>query len=223
MGKFVIVGGDTGSGKSRSLKNLESKSSFLINVLGKDLPWKSSKQVFNKSNSYITEKYEDIMSLLRKADNNKEIKTFIIDDIGFLMTTELFNRSKETGYTKFTEIGKHMQQLIQAIKYLRDDLVVVAMFHTDFIKSDDINIKLKLKTIGQLLEDKYNPLATTAIALFTYVKLEENTPAKYYFVINKAILDGIEVPAKTPEDMFEETLIENDLSLVINRINEYYN
>jgi hypothetical protein len=35
-------------------------------------------------------------------------------------------------------------------------------------------------------------------------------------------VDGVEIPAKTPDGMFEEDFIPNDLQMVVNNIKSYY-
>lgn len=152
------------------------------------------------------------------------IKNLILDDIGFVMTTELFNRSKETGFGKFTDIGLHMQQIISKAKTLREDLNVVFMFHEDDDVSDRIKVGKKLKTIGNMLEDKYNPLGVVSCALFTNVEYDDKSgAAKYTFITNRTLKNNLVIPAKSPEGMFSALEIPNDLSLVFKAMDEYYN
>lgn len=226
MARVTIVCGETGTGKSTSIKNLDPKETYIINVLNKPLPFKGSKSLYSTEakNTKSTDSYQEVYGLL-EAINTKapHIKNIIVDDIGFVMTTELFARSKETGFTKFTDIGLHMQQIISYAKNMREDINVVFMFHEEDDVSDRIKVGKKVKTIGNLLEDKYNPLGVVSCALFTNVSYEDKTgEAKYSFITNRTLKNGLVIPAKSPDGMFDTLEIPNDLSLVFKAMDEYY-
>lgn len=100
MAKATIICGETGTGKSSSIKNLNPDETYIINTLNKPLPFKGSKSLYNtdKKNTKSTDSYSDIQGILKAInDNAPHIKNVIIDDVGFIMTTELFARAKETG------------------------------------------------------------------------------------------------------------------------------
>jgi hypothetical protein len=224
MGKVVLIAGDTGTGKSRAMKNLNPKETYIVNVLNKPLPFKGSGSLYSSTigNMYSTDNYVAILNAVKQVDGKMPgIKNLILDDIGFTMTTELFNRSAETGFVKFTEIGLHMQQIIKAAKDSRPDLNVALVFHTEDDTSDKLKVAKKLKTIGSLLDDKYNPLGVVAVCLITHVDLDAEAGPKYSFVTNRTKIDGIMIPAKSPEDMFESLHIDNDLKLVFESMEEY--
>lgn len=224
MAKVVIVAGDTGTGKSTSIKTLNPKETFIINVLNKPLPFKGSSKLYSEDSKNIksVSNWGEVKSGIEALAKRTEIKNIIVDDIGFIMTEELFARNKETGYTKFTDIGVHMQQILNTAKSQRDDLNICLMFHSDDDVSDKIKVGKKLKTIGNLLEDKYNPLAIVSVALFTDVSFDKEGKAEYSFITNRTMVNNILIPAKTPGDMFETAKIPNDLKLVFDKMNEYY-
>lgn len=152
MAKVTIICGDTGTGKSTSIKNLDPSETYIVNTLNKPLPFKGSKGLYSetKKNTKSTDSYQDVGNILKGInDQAPHIKNVIIDDVGFVMTTELFARSKETGFGKFTDIGLHMQQIISYAKSMRDDMNVVFMFHEEDDVSDRIKVGKKLKTIGK--------------------------------------------------------------------------
>lgn len=226
MSKVIALIGDTGTGKSRSMLNLDSTETYVINVLNKPLPFRGSAKVYNKENKTMsnTESWSVVLATMKSInDNAKHIKNLIIDDAGFIMTAELFSRAKESGYGKFTEIGTHIQQIISYAKEMRDDLNVVFIFHDEDDISDKIKVGKKIKTIGMMLEDKYNPIATVSVALFTDVSFTKEGEAKYGFITNRIQRGSIVIPAKSPEGMFEEAVIPNDLATVFTKMNEYYN
>lgn len=221
MANVIIVAGDTGTGKSRSLMNLDPKETAVINVLNKKLPFKGSSEMYSVDNKNIfsMDKWVDVFNAIKNIPPH--IKNIIVDDIGYVMTGELFERSSENGFTKFTDIGKHMQQIIVAAKNIPTDVNIVLMFHTDDEYSDRIKIGKKLKTIGMMLEDKYNPLGVVTIALFTEVTYNAEGLPSYSFITNRINVNGVVIPAKSPEGMFP-TRIPNDLKTVFEKIEEYY-
>lgn len=109
-----------------------------------------------------------------------------------------------------------MQQIIKACKDSKLETVTL-MFHLDNDPMTGINIK----TIGRLLQDKYNPAGVVDVMLVTNVEFGTDGAPKYTFVTNRMLVAGKEIPAKSPAGMFE-LKIDNDLAYVIEQINEYY-
>ncbi len=225
MAKVVLVIGDTGTGKSTAIKTLDPKETFIFNILNKPLPFKGSSKLYNvtEKNIYVTDSWSKVIDMLVKASEQTTIKNIILDDIGFVATKEFFDRSSEVGFSKFSDIGVHMQKIIEKSKNLREDLNICLMFHEDDDISDKIKIGKKVKLIGQLLEDKYNPLAIVSVCLFTDVSYDKDGKAEYNFITQRTQVRGQTIPAKSPEGMFETPKIPNDLALVFNKMNEYYN
>ena len=221
-----MIIGDSGTGKSRSILNLNPKETFIVNVLNKPLPFKGSIEKYSteNKNTVSTTSYKEVLSILKGIDTTApRIKNLVIDDAEFIMTTELFNRANENGYDRFTEIGLHMQQILSYSKNVRDDLNLAFLFHEDDVFSNKIKISKKVKTIGMMLEDKYNPISVVSVALFTAVSFSDKqvTPT-YNFVTNRVMIEGIVIPAKSPEGMFDDLYIPNDLDFVFRKIREYY-
>lgn len=108
MSNFVLILGETGSGKSTSLKSLNPKETIVINVLGKRLPFKGSASVYNETNKNLfhIDRWEDIIKYLDSINHNATyIKNIVIDDATYIMRTEFFNRSSERGYDKFAKFS----------------------------------------------------------------------------------------------------------------------
>lgn len=223
MGNIVAVLGETGSGKSRSIKNLTPEDVVVVNVLGKDLPFKGSRSAFNSENRTMFREsaWENVVALIRNISENSTKKYLIIDDARYIMEKEFMKRAKEVGYSRFTEIAQHFQAIIDAGEQSRSDLTIVLMLHDDDIVNDKAIVGKKVKTVGKMIDDHYNPMEVVPICLYCKPSFEKGTPV-YQFYTQKTIVNGIEYPAKTPEGMFNSLTIPNDLAIVFAAIDEYY-
>ena len=137
-------------------------------------------------------------------------------------TKEYFKRAKETGYSKYTELAMHFQQIISTIENMRDDINVFLILHSEDIQSDKTTVGYKVSTIGQLLDSQYNPVEVVPMVLYSSVQYDDKGQAKYGFYTHRFKDGTIEIPAKTPDGMFEEDFIPNDLGYVVKAMNEYY-
>lgn len=206
MGRLVLIYGKSGSGKSRSLKNFAEDEILLINVVGKELPFrKKFKFVLNSRN------YKTIKSQLAKMP----LKAAVIDDAGYLMTDK-FMREHSAGrkgkevYDLYNEIGDEFYFLIDFIRNtLPEDVIVYVMMHENM--NDDGNTQLK--TIGRMLDEKCCIEGLSTICLRCM-----SEDGKHFF---KTVTNGQDI-SKSPEEMFESEEIENDLKAVDTAIREYY-
>lgn len=224
MGKILIVVGPTGSGKSRSIKNLDPAKTVVVNVLKKDLPFKGSRALYSAQNKNLAnlDKWDDVVEFIEYISSSRpHITTLVIDDARFIVEKELFRRAKETSYGKFTEMAAHFQKIIETAENARGDLNVVLMLHDDDVISDGAVVAKKVKMSGKMIEDHYNPLEVVPICLYCKPSMEK-TSATYQFYTHKCMVGTAEIPAKTPEDMFTENTIPNDLALVFKAMDEYY-
>lgn len=221
MSESILVLGESGSGKSYALRNLNPETTFLINVIGKNLPFKGYKKKFTsiedindenfdfkKGNLFISDNAMEIWKCYKIVDKRTEIKTLIIDDFQYIIANEFMRRAKESGYGKFSEMGSKSWSLINQSFKLRDDLIVFFLNHSDI---DEFG-KARCKTIGKLLSEKI-----TIEGMFTTVLHSVVNDDGYWFMTQS---DGRHV-AKSPVDMFQDKLIPNDLALVVDAIRKY--
>lgn len=199
MGIPVLILGESGSGKSTSLRNFEPSEISIFNVAGKPLPFRK------KLPKATISDYGKIMAGMQKSDK----KSFAIDDSQYLLCFEMFSHAKETGYQKFTDMALNFYTLIKfVIDRLPDDVIVYFLHHTE----TDANGKLKAKTVGKMLDEKL-----TVEGLFSIVLLCQTDGTRHYFVTQS---DGY-TTAKSPMDMFDLE-IDNDLKFVDTKIREYF-
>jgi hypothetical protein len=226
MNNFVVILGSSGNGKSSSIKSLDPKETFIINVLNKNLPFKGSKKNYNKDNKNITstsnwDKISKLLTLI--SDKYENVKNIVIDDAIYIMRTEFFDRSGERGYDKYNELADHFRKIISKCNSLREDITVFLMLHTEAIETSGDIKTYKASTVGKLLDKMYDPLENTTITLFCQPQFDDATGKPTYgFYTHKIRVDGIEIPAKTPDGMFEEDFIPNDLQIVLDNIKTYY-
>lgn len=218
MAREVLVVGTSGTGKSTSMKTLNPKHTFIINVARKPLPFRGWKSKYNgdAKNFFQSDNTAQILAALKKINEMKDIHTVIIDDYQYTMANEYMRRANETGFKKFTDIAQGAWNIIDYVKSMRDDLTVVFMMHSEIDYDANGNKRVKAKTIGKMMDNVVTLEGLFSIVLFTKVVKGENG-MEYTFTTQT---DGVDT-AKSPEDMFSTSSIPNDLNLVINKIKEY--
>ena len=200
MGIPVLIIGESGSGKTYSIKNFEPQEVGIYMVEKSRMPFKKK-----FDNVLKDAKYGDILRSLNKS----KLKRYVIDDSQYLMVNEFFDRAKETGYQKYTDIGLNFRNLIHMINHnLADDIIVYFLHHTETSDTGSV----KAKTVGKLL-DNY----LTIEGCFNIVLMCVAEGNEHFFMTQS---DG-RATAKSPEGMFE-LKISNDLKAVDTAIREYY-
>ena len=196
--------GESGSGKSASLRNFAPNEISVFNVTSKPLPFKQGKTKIPKIDNAT---YTDIANAL--ANPNK--RAYVIDDAGYLLSFEMFKRANETGYSKFTDMAKNFFDMLDFINTkLPNDIIVYITMHTE----DDPEMhRVKVKTIGKMLDQNLK-----IEGLFSIVLRAVQTEDGYKFVTR----DDMVSTAKSPIGMWEEDMIDNDLKEVDRVIREYY-
>lgn len=225
MSNLVLVMGESGSGKSTSIKSLDPKETVIFNILGKRLPFKGSAAAYNEANKNLfkVDDWQTIVNYLNSISTQApHIKNIVIDDAIYIMRTEFFNRAKENGFNKYNELADHFRRIIATCSSLRDDLNIFMLLHVESVEADGSIIGYKSSSVGKLLDKMYRPEENTAITLFAQPKFDDKGKASYGFYTHKMKVNGIELPSKTPEGMFEEDWIPNDLGLVSKAMKEYY-
>jgi hypothetical protein len=225
MSNLVIVLGSSGSGKSTSIKTLNPKETVVINVLGKDLPFKGSRVNYTKENKNLVQSsnWDSVRSMIVSISQKfLNVKNIIIDDAIYIMRTEFFDRSKESGFNKYNELADHFRKIISECSNLRNDITVFMMLHTETVENEGSVIGYKASTVGKLLDKMYNPLESVSITLFCQPKYDDRGKPEFGFWTHPMKVNGIEIPAKSPDEMFEDDFIPNSLQYVLDKMHEYY-
>lgn len=220
MARAIAIVAETGMGKSYSIRNMDPEKTFIINVAGKDLPFPGyMKKYIRGKNLAIqihTIKVTELVYKIATEPKFSHIEYLIIDDFQYLMADEFMSKAMEKGFTKFTVLGKNIYDLLapKTLSGFRDNLNIAILGHGE-VKPDD---KIRLKTIGKLLDDKITLDGLFTISLHGVTIEEDAETMSYKFLTNT---DGVH-GAKSPYGMFKNRYIDNDLNYVFNRIKEYY-
>lgn len=201
MGIPVLILGDTGSGKSTSLRNFEPGEIGIFNVAGKPLPFK--KKLPKKDNATYGNIYKGL------SDEHRKLNKYVIDDSQYLMAFAMFDRAKEIGYGKYTDTALDFRNLIDfIIRSTPNDCIVYLLHHTEQTETG----KIKAKTSGKMLDNQL-----TVEGLFSIVLLCSVENGQHKFITYS---DG-STTAKCPMDMLEAE-IDNDLKFVDTAIRAYW-
>ena len=200
MAVKVLIVGESGAGKSASLRNFKENEVAIFNVSEKPMPFRKKLPMCMTSDmKVITDEFR------RNARN-----CYVVDDAGLAMTFYLFGKVNETGYGKFTTVAKDFYDMVQsAIRDTSDDTIVYFTMHID--RSED-GSKVKAKTAGKMIDSQL-----TLESLFSIVLYCVTDGRRHYFITQS---DGV-TTAKSPMDMFPLE-IDNDLKAVDTAIREYY-
>lgn len=210
MSIATLILGESGTGKSTSLRTLDPAHTLLIQAVKKPLPfkakgWKTRATLQDSGNVFQT----DDSSLMEKVMRKSPHDVIVIDDFQYVMANEYMRRTAETGYQKFVDIGKNAWSLLEAAADLAPQRRVYILSHTD----TDTFGKTKIKTIGKMLDEKITLEGMVTIVLRTQVR-----DGHYTFATQNNGNDT----TKSPMGMFSEQFIDNDLAAVDAAIFAYY-
>ncbi len=205
MAQKLLILGESGTGKSTSLRNCDPATVAVVNPVGKPLPFKGSAK-FTMLNGET-----DARKISRWIREQVEAgkKLVVVDDFQYILAVPYMNRIKESGWDKYNDFGANYFDIIQICNSLPDDVVVAYMSHLETLDTGLTTVKL----IGKLLREKI-----TIEGLFTVVLRTAVAEGKYYFLTQNSGKDTV----KSPMGMFPAYAIDNDLNYVCDKIRNYY-
>lgn len=210
MSVATIIYGESGTGKTASLRNLDPKTTLLFQAVRKPLPFKAAGWLpYDKATKtgsiVVTDNSATICTAMRALPH----QVVIIDDWQYILANEFMRRSDERGFEKFTDIGRHAWDTLRTASALADNRRVYILAHS---QSNELG-QSHVKTIGKLLDEKITVEGMVTLCLRTM-----NVDGDYRFSTRNSGFDTV----KTPMGMFEDPTIENDLNAVDTAICEYY-
>jgi len=219
--KLIGIVGSTGTGKSTAIKHLDPKETYIINVAKKELPFKGSEKLYNTENKNYKEVDDanEISRLLKViSEKAPHIKNIVIEDSNYIMGFTMVAKATEVGFTKFSILAKDMVELFRTARTLRDEITVFYITHPETIEDGGEIIGYKIKTAGKLIDNQVLLEGLLTVCLYTLVEESKDGGASYNFVTNRFR----KLPAKSPDGMFDEVKIPNNLQIVVDKVNEYY-
>lgn len=205
MAEKILIMGESGTGKSTSLRNCDPATTAIVNPVGKPLPFRGSKK-FTTLNGVTNS--SDICDFM-KAQAAAGKKIIVVDDFQYILSIPYMDRIKENGWDKWNDFGENYFKIIDICKELPEDVCVYYLTHCETLENGVTTVKL----IGKLLREKI-----TIEGLFTIVLKTGVSEGNYYFFTQNSGKDTV----KSPLGMFDAFSIENDLAYVDAKIRNYY-
>lgn len=210
MSTAIMIIGESGTGKTTSLRNLDPSDVLLIQAVRKPLPFKATNwKHANKQNPDGSIFHSDNAQTIVHAMQRSKKPIIVVDDFQYVLANAFMRRSAETGFQKFTEIAKDAWDILMAASGQPDDKRIYILAHS----TTDDSGKTKAKTIGKLLDEKITIEGLLTIVLRTGV-----INGQYIFCTQNSGSDT----TKSPMGMFADEHIPNDLAAVDKAVCEFY-
>lgn len=215
MARVIGVMGESGSGKTTAMRNLDPKTTFYVDCDKKGLSWKGWKKQYNgETKNYIqTDAPTTVMQILthvNEDDQYKHVKTVVIDTINGVMVAEEMRNAKVNGFGKWTDLAQYVWSIFDYCLTMRDDLNIIILAHAITDTDDNGVVFTHIRTNGRKLEK------IVLESKLTTVLLAVCKDGKYVF---KTRSDRSSV--KTPLGAFDDDEIDNDITLVIKALEEF--
>ena len=207
MANVICIAGESGSGKTTSLRNLNPAETYIIDADKKGLSWRGWKKYYSieNKNYYTTDRPLKVRTIMDAVNERRpEIKTLVIDTIGSIMVADEMRRMKEKGYDKWQDLAQCIWDIVDSALMYRPDLTVIFIAHTQTERDDSGFLFTRIKIC---LESK-----------FTTVSIAKCVGGKYIFETHAK-----NSTAKSPMGLFESDEIPNDITEVIKALNNYEN
>ena len=211
----IVIGimGESGAGKTTSMRNLDPKTTYYIDCDKKGLSWKGWRQQYNEENKnyYKTDFPQTVLKLLEQInDKAKHIETVVIDTLNGIMVADEMRRCKEKGYDKWQDLAQCVYSIIDYALTMRDDLTVIFIAHAQVERDDSGNTFTRIKTSGKKLDKIQIETKLTTVLLAKCVD------GRHVFETHSNFSTS-----KTPLGAFEEDEIDNDITKVIEVLKEF--
>ena len=203
MANKILIMGESGTGKSTSMRNFGSDESAIVNPVGKPLPFRGKFDTLNGA----TESRKITQFMDKAVADGK--KVIVVDDFQYILSVPYMNRIKEAGWDKWNDFGDNYFTILNHVNEMPEDVNVYFLTHTETLENGITTIKL----IGKLLREKITIEGLCTIVLQTQVN-----EGNYYFLTQNSGKNTV----KSPMGMFQDYSIENDLKFVDDVIRNYY-
>ena len=207
---IICIMGESGTGKTTSMRNLDPASTVYIDCDKKGLSWKGwKKQYIKDKNYYVTDFSSSVKQILDHCEKEEKVKTVIVDTLNGIMVADEMRRRKEKGYDKWQDLAAAVYEIVDFALTMRDDINVIFVCHTQTDHDDNGFMFTRIKTSGRKLDK------ITLESKFTTVLLSKCIDGEYVFETQSNFST-----AKSPMGALEP-IVENDITKVIEALKEY--
>jgi len=211
----ICIMGESGSGKTTGMRNLDPKTTFYLDCDKKGLSWKGWRDQYNEANkNYFATDFQsvvlDTLQKINTQDSLKHIKVVVIDTLNGIMVADEMRRMKEKNYDKWADLAQSVYQIVDYALTMRDDVTVIFTAHTQTDHDDNGYMFTRIKTSGKKL-DKI--VLESKFPVVLYAKAKDGEYVYETHAKNST--------AKTPLGAFEDDEIPNDIVPVLEVLKEY--
>lgn len=213
MSKVIAIMGESGSGKTTSMRTLDPKTTYYIDADGKGLSWKGWRKQYNAENKNYTacDDAKVVRQYIKRlAEACPQIKVIVVDTINGLMVADEMRRSQEKGYDKWVDLAACVWDLVCEAHQYREDLTIIFTAHLQTERDDSGYTFSRIKTSGKKLDK------IVLESKFTTVLLAKCVNGRHLFETR-----ANNSTAKTPMGAFEELEVENDMKKILEALEEF--
>lgn len=218
MAKVIGLIGESGSGKTTSLRNLPPEQTFYMDCDKKGLNWKGWKEQYNetKKNYWKSDSFAIVAQILDKINTEKQfakVKYVVIDTLnGMMVAEEMRILAMQSGDKRsaWSDLAQNGWSIINKCLEMREDITVIIVCHSETISDDNGIVRTRIKTNGRKLEK------LVLESKMTTVIWAVRQDGKYKYILSA---DGS--TCKVPLGAFDTDEIDNDIVKVLKALEDY--
>lgn len=215
MSRLICVMGESGSGKTTSMRTLDPQTTYYIDCDKKGLNWRGWRNQYNmeRKNFFSTRDIPKISGVLCGVSQTRpDIKTIVVDTLNTCMVDkEIKELGNKDGYGKWVDLAQFVWNVCETATQLRDDLTVIIVMHSETIRDDLGYTFTRIRTNGRKLE---KVVLESLFPVVLLAKVKGDGEHVFETVAKNST-------AKTPLDAFDSDEIPNDMQAVLDVLAEY--
>lgn len=213
----VLLMGQSGAGKTRSICTLDPKKTLVIVTEKSTLTFPKAKAFYDAGAVKDIKNYRQMMVCIYHESLNPEIENIVIDSFTGLWRSALKIAQTECqGFAVWDKFGNYVQEFLDLIMEIRQCVIVIG--HSEKVSANELDSEYETEVIIEGKKLKKIPISSQfEITLISKKDYETDDSVRYVFYTNALR----HTPAKSPEGMFDR-IMPNDLGQVVSKIDNYY-